>query len=484
MANMQGATMQRKSELLARLSEFQQQHLLAFWDDLNADERERLSQQISRIDLAAIRTFYSGSDGAPDWHALAMAAEPPRAIRLSGSNEFSFQAAVAQGESALKAGQVAMILVAGGQGTRLGFPHPKGMFPLGPLSKRTLFQILVDQLLAVRRRYGVKIPLYLMTSPATHDETVAYFRDNRYLGLPAEDVVCFCQGMLPAVDLKTGKILLESRSSIALSPDGHGGMLAALQANGCFEDLQRRNIKLIFYGQVDNPLLQVCDPALLGYHLLAGSEMTTQVVQKRDALEKVGNVVEVNGSTQIIEYSDLPEEAARRKTPSGALHLWAGNIAVHVFDTEFLVRQIAGGHAQPIHRAFKKVPHMDLTGKQIEPSAPNAIKFERFIFDLLPAARNALVVEVDPANAFAPVKNASGDATDTPETAQAAMIHRDQMLLMAAGAVCPSGITVEINPLWALDAAEAAGKLTPGSQVREPTYFGPDSLWLRSPERG
>jgi UDP-N-acetylglucosamine/UDP-N-acetylgalactosamine diphosphorylase len=231
---------------------------------------------------------------------------------------------------------------------------------------------------------------------------------------------------------------------------------------------------LLFYGQVDNPLLQVCDPALLGFHLLAGSEMTTQVVRKRDPLERVGNVVEIDGRTQIIEYSDLPDVAAHRRTPERELHLWAGNIAVHVFDTAFLARESADANAQPIHRALKKVPYVDGTGRRVEPTAPNAIKFERFIFDLLPRASNALVVEVDPAEAFAPVKNAPGEATDTPESAQAAMIQRDRQLLEAAGAECPPGAVVEVNPLWALDANEATGKLPKGQRISQPTYFGPD----------
>ncbi len=467
--------MESKPELLTRLRPFRQEHLLMFWDELDADGRNRLSEQISGIDFAAIERFVSGTDDAPDWQVLSDRARPPRAIRLAGANEFSLESAVQRGESALRAGQVGMILVAGGQGTRLGFPHPKGMLPLGPVSQRTLFQILFDRLRAVARRYGVKIPLYLMTSPATHDETVTYFLQNNHLGLDVEDVRCFCQGMLPAVDRETGKVLLEARDSIALSPDGHGGMLSAFQGNGCLDDLQRRGIKLVFYGQVDNPLLQVCDPALLGYHLLAGSEMTTQVVQKRHALERVGNVVEIDGQTQIIEYSDLPADAAHRQTPDGSLHMWAGNLAVHVFDVDFLAREAVNANSLPIHRAFKKVPHIDAAGQPVEPTDPNAIKFERFIFDLLPRAHNALVVEVAPANAFAPVKNATGESSDTPESAQAAMIYYDTALLEeAAGVVCAAGVAVEVNPLWALDAAEAATKLSPGRRISEPTYFGPD----------
>ncbi len=142
----------------------------------------------------------------------------------------AYQAARDRGERALRDGKIGAVLVAGGQGTRLGFDHPKGLFPIGPLSQAPLFQILFEKLLAVRRRYGVSIPLYIMTSPATHDETVAALDEHAQFGLPAEDVIVFCQGTMPAVDDQTGKLLLEERGSLFLSPDGHGGMLRALRA--------------------------------------------------------------------------------------------------------------------------------------------------------------------------------------------------------------------------------------------------------------
>lgn len=463
--------MDTRDELLARLRPFGQEHLLAFWDVLDQPSRQRLGDQIGRVDFAAIQQFVAGSDGAPDWHELARRAHPPRAIRLHGNNEFSRAAAVRRGTEILRAGQVGMILVAGGQGTRLGFPHPKGLFPLGPVSQRTLFQILADRLKAVAQRHGVTIPLYVMTSPATHDETVAYFESQGHLGLQAEDVGFFCQGMLPAVDRQTGAVLLESHDGLATSPDGHGGMLGALANCGCLADIQHRGLKVIFYGQVDNPLLQICDPALLGYHLLADSEMTTQVVQKRDAFERVGNVVEIDGKTQIIEYSDLPEDAAQRTNPDGSLFFWAGNLAVHVFATSFLARTSQAADALPIHRAFKKVPCLDAEGNLVEPTAPNAIKFERFIFDLLPQARNALVVEATPDEAFAPVKNAPGEATDTAATAQRAMIEHDRKLLQAAGVQCDPNVAVEVNPLWALDVQEAARKIAGARHITQPAYF-------------
>jgi UDP-N-acetylglucosamine/UDP-N-acetylgalactosamine diphosphorylase len=310
-----------------------------------------------------------------------------------------------------------------------------------------------------------------MTSPATHDETVAYFQEHDYLGLDADQVRFFCQGMLPAVDPQTGRILLSEKGSVALSPDGHGGMLSALVASGCLDQASQRGLEVLFYGQVDNPLLQICDPEFLGFHLLARSDMTTQVIHKRFPLERVGNVVDLDGQTVIIEYSDLPNDVAEQRNDDGSLSLWAGNTAVHAFAVEFLVREAGDARGLPLHRASKKVPFVDPSGQLVEPTSPNAVKFERFIFDLLPRARRTIVVEVEAAAAFAPVKNDSSQEVDTPETARSMMIQRDASLLRAAGIRVSDGIAVEIHPLWAWDAQDVRDKLPPGLHITDPRFF-------------
>jgi UDP-N-acetylglucosamine/UDP-N-acetylgalactosamine diphosphorylase len=276
---------------------------------------------------------------------------------------------------------------------------------------------------------------------------------------------------MPAVDLKSGKLLLEAKDSLALSPDGHGGTLAALARHGCLQDIQQRGIEQLFYFQVDNPLTQICDPQFIGYHLLCGSEMSTQAVAKRDPAERVGVIVAIDGKVQILEYSDLPAEHAARRDADGSLWLWAGNTAIHVFDVAFLERMQHTADALPFHRAKKKVPFIDEAGQLVEPEKPNAIKFERFIFDLLPHARHAIVVEVDPAEGFAPVKNASGEPRDTPETARAAMIALHRRWLREAGARVGDDIAVEISPQFALDAKELKAKIRPGTAVTGPKYF-------------
>jgi UDP-N-acetylglucosamine/UDP-N-acetylgalactosamine diphosphorylase len=462
-----------KDQLLAVLRPHGQAHLLAFWNDLDQGQRQSLVEQIKAIDFPLIGRLRQRGGLQENVGELLLRAQPPPAFRLDATqNPFTPQQAQQRAREALGAAQLGVILVAGGQGTRLGFNRPKGMFPIGPLTDKTLFQIHVEKLVAAGRRYGVRIPLYLMTSPATHEETLAFFAAHDRFGLPAEDFIVFCQGTMPAVDAQTGRVLLETPGQIATSPDGHGGLLTALSRSGALDDIERRGIRHLFYLQVDNPLVDICGLEFVGYHLLAGSELSSQVIAKRDPLERVGNVVQVDGRLMVIEYSDLPDEAAHRRNPDGSLSIWAGSIAVHVMDAALLRRLASAADGLPFHVAHKKVAHIDPSGHRIGPTEPNALKFERFIFDLMPLAGKAIVVEVDRTRAFAPLKNASGAKEDTPEVvrAQVAVVARDW--LRQAGAEIDDGVTVEISPLFALDAGELAAKIRPGTRITSPTHFG------------
>lgn len=467
----------RKNDLLALLQPTGQTHLLDYWDELDRPGKASLEQQIKDVDFALIEQLYrSGLDNV-DWQALAAKAKSPKALRRQDANDTSMsEEARKLGEQALHEGKVGVVLVAGGQGTRLKFSHPKGMFEIGPVSHHSLFEILLERIRAFAWRYESRIPLLVMTNQEMYQRTSDYLKDvNDRLGtnqFDNDDLHIFRQGNMPAVDAKSGKLLLTDKDSLALSPDGHGGMVAALQDNGLLEMLQQRGIEQLFYCQVDNPLTQVCDPLTVGYHLLTGSEMTTQVVAKAEPLERVGNVVDINGKTQIIEYSDLPKKFAEQRDASDNLSLWAGNLAVHVLDVAFLQRMAQSEESLPFHRAKKGVPYLDDEGSKIEPSAPNAIKFERFIFDLLPHAANAAVVEVLREEAFAPVKNSEEDSdTDTPTTARTLMVAQHCRWLEAAGATVADDIAVEISPLFALDAEELAGKIEPELHINKSKFF-------------
>lgn len=459
------------SNILDQLHAYGQSNLAEHWQQLAPAQQATLGEQISQIDLAEIQRAFASktaTGSAENFDQL----EPPPAIRLNDAKPMISAADAYQaGEELLTAGKTASILVAGGQGTRLGFDHPKGMFPIGPVSEMTLFQIHFEKLIARSKRYGVRIPLYLMTSPATHDETIAYLESQNYFGLPAEDRHVFCQGTMPAVDHQTGQLLLSSADSLALSPDGHGGTVAALANCGALGTMQQQGIESIYYFQVDNPLADVCEPLFLGYHKLSQSQKSTQVIAKQFPEEKLGILAALDGKVRMVEYSELPTELAEATNEQGSLRYWAGNIAVHAFEVEFLQAMVETADSLPWHLAHKKVPYFDATGNMVSPDQPNAIKFERFIFDLLPSAKNALVVEVDTATTFAPVKNATGAATDTPESVRAAISALHRAWLKQCDVNVSEDVPVEISPLLALDAEQLKPHVAKTDEITEPTLF-------------
>ena len=457
--------------LKQKLESHGQLHVVDFWDQLDSQQQTSFSDSLSQIDFGQIDALFNKSFSESSWAELAAAATVPPAKTLADfADGDSFAAAREKGLEILGGGKVAVVIVAGGQGSRLGFDHPKGMFPIGPISDRTLFQIFFENVKARGAESNTTIPLYIMTSPPTHVETVEFLTKNNWFGIPESDVKVFCQGTMPAVDAN-GKLLLESKDKIFQSPDGHGGTLKALEVNGCLADMHKRGIEQLFYAQIDNPLVQVCHPALLGYHVLAGSEMTTQVVRKNEPLQKVGNVVQVDGVVQIIEYSDLPEEHARQTNDDGSLKLWAGNIAVHIFSVDFLARSVDNADSLPFHRAHKKVPFVDADGNIVTPESPNAFKFEKFIFDLLPAAKNAIVCEVDPAEGFCAVKNAPPATSETPEHVKDAIVALHRSWLESAGAKVADGVKVEISPMFATDRESLVQKIESGTIIDSDKFF-------------
>ncbi|HEY1064787.1 MAG TPA: UDPGP type 1 family protein [Pirellulales bacterium] len=461
-----------QAQLESVLKQYGQEHVMRHWSQLDENGRKALIQQVAAIDFPELLASCSGSGhgAGPDWKALAARAELPPAVRTGQPHgEFTPEQARQAGEAALKAGRVAVLLVAGGQATRLGFSSPKGLYPVGPISEASLFQIFCEQILALQRRYGSAIPLYLMTSTATDRETQEFFAKNDNFGLPADQVFFFKQGLLPAIDAKTGKLLLAAPGQLALSPDGHGGILEALQQTGMYDKMVAQGIDYLFYLQVDNPLVKVCDPEFIGYHILTRSQITAKVVAKNAPMEKVGNVVTVDGRMQIIEYSDLSADLAERTAPDGSPIFWAGNIAVHVFDRDFIAAMTAGGRHMPLHVAHKKVAYLGDDDQPVEPTQPNAYKMERFIFDVFPEAERVLVVETSRDDEFAPLKNATGDSS--PETVKQQIVSLARKMLTEAGAIVATEAPVEISPLFALDVEELRGKLTPGAQIDRPTYL-------------
>ena len=461
----------QKQELVELLEPFGQQHLVAFWDELSESGRTQLAGQIAALDLSLIDSLYRGKVDQPDWAELSRRATPPPAVRLAEREQGSEGGARQRGLEALKTGKVGVLLTAGGQGTRLGADLPKSLFTIGPLSSASLLQIHIEKVRGLARRYNVAVPLYLMTSPATHDQTVRFLEENRRFGLDESDLIVFCQGTMPAVDIETGKLLLAEKGRLFLSPDGHGGTVAALQSSGALEDMKSRGIEQLFYLQVDNPIVPVGDAELLGYHLSAESELTSLAIAKQQPQDKLGNFAMIDGQLHVIEYSDLPDDVAELRNQGGDLKFWAGSIAVHVFERALLERSLRLKSSLPFHIAKKKVPCLDAAGKQVEPSEPNALKFERFIFDLLPSAERPIVVEFAEQDCFAPLKNAAGAAKDTAEYVQGMMFAQHRRWLEAAGARLAEGVHVEISPWFALDAEEVAERVEAGREFFESVYL-------------
>jgi UDP-N-acetylglucosamine/UDP-N-acetylgalactosamine diphosphorylase len=467
-------TTPNRQELVARLAPLKQEHLLRFWDELDEAGRKNIASQISAINLEQIAQLFRQGAGSQDWAAMSRRATPPPAMRLvdrQHGTPWSSADARKRGADALAAGEIGVLLVAGGQGSRLGFDHPKGVYSIGPVSGASLLQIHFEKALATARRYGASVPIYMMTSPVTHDEQAEYLDEHDRFGLPSDDVVLFCQGTMPAVDAKTGKLLLAEKGSLFLSPDGHGGTVAALAVSGAIEHMRRRGIRHLFYLQVDNPLTPIADPEFIGNHLLANSELTSMAVAKQTPQDRLGAFAMIDDRLQVIEYSDLPDDVAEKRTADGSLEFWAGSIAVHIFSIAFLERALALRDALPFHIARKKVPYIGDDGHPVEPLEPNALKFERFIFDLLPHAKNPFVVEYAESDVFAPLKNAPGASRDTPKYVREFLIAQHRMWLEAAGTKITDGMPVEISPLWALDAEAVAPRPDRPRSINSPTYL-------------
>ena len=454
------------TDLQNQLKKHNQDHVLADWPTLPADRRAALVDQLSKIDLDELAKLYAGRDkvtAVPSGDRLApvpmLAADAidPVAARL--------------GHEALARGELAVLLVAGGQGSRLGFEKPKGMFPIGPVSNKTLFQVHADKVFALGRRYGRPVPFLVMTSPATHADTVTYFTGQKFFGLGESNVFFFQQGTMPAVDVATGKLLLESPGTLFTSPNGHGGTLTAAADSGVLEEVAHRGVRHVFYFQVDNPLVKIGDPGFFGQHLAAGSEASSKAISKAHAKEKMGVLALIDGRCGIVEYSDLPDDLAHRTNPDGSLTYRAGNPAIHLFSVDFLRRVTRGESKLPFHIARKKVPH---TGEP-DPKKENALKFEMFVFDALPMADRWLVVESPRAEEFSPVKNATG--ADSPETTRRDLSNLAGAWLERAGTKVDRDsagnvtIPLEVSPRFALDADELKARVWPGQTVEKATYY-------------
>jgi len=450
------------------LQEHSQSHLLAFWDHLTPDQRQNLLTQLSSLDWPKIDDYVADCVKKPPSVKLPADLAPPEFYPAQPKNAHQrrkYAQARELGEKLISAGKVAAFVVAGGQGTRLGFDRPKGDLPITPVKNKTLFRIFAETIAAASNRYRATCPWYIMTSPLNHHQTIEIFRKNGYYGLEPNNVFIFQQGTLPNFSF-AGKILLADRGQLAASPDGHGGSLKALYTGGAVADMKKRGIEFISYWQVDNPLINIFDPLFIGLHALDRAEMSSKTVIKTGPYEKVGNFCIADGRLTVIEYSDLPDDLAEKRNPDGSLAFQLGSIAIHIISTAFVEKLNAHGFSLPIHRAVKKIPHIDRKGNLIKPRKPNGIKLETFVFDAVPLAQNSIILETIRSQEFAPTKNRTG--IDSIETTRQMIIDRAADWLQAAGAQIPRkadgspDCTLEIAPAFALhkeDVKEKFGRI-------------------------
>lgn len=446
------------AELIQQLHDAHQEHLLNDVDDLPEDLLAEYAVQLESLDLSLLTRLIAQAKASreanrPLTTKAAQGALPPRHRIKLGADPVVAARARQVGEALLRDGRVGCLLVAGGQGTRLGHTLPKGMFPISPVMEKSLFQLLAEQVLARSRHVGRSIPYFIMTSEATHLLTVTFFEENNYFGLNPEFVHFFQQGTMPAVDAESGKILLSGIGRLSTSPDGHGGVLSALERAGHFSRMRQMGVDYLYYHQVDNPHAIVLGPEFLGHHVLNEADVSTKVVRKLSPEEKMGVVVEIDDVPQVIEYSDLPLEIASRRTADGELELWAGNTAMHVFTVPFLERFVTRKEELPFHIALKAVSYWE-EGIFVEPKEPNAFKFEKFIFDVIPHSRKSLVVETSREREFNPVKNAVGP--NSPESVRRSLSDQYRHWMSQTVGHLPEDIWVEISPLYAVDEEEWA----------------------------
>ena len=458
-----------------------QGHVFAFYNELAPQAQQALLAEAAEIDLAEVdhltRTLLA-QGGAASLDLTGLAPAPYERRPENGGDTAAWSAAKTAGEAALRAGRVAAFTVAGGQGTRLGYDGPKGTFPVTPIHHKTLFQVFAEKVRAAGARYGKPIHWFIMTSHVNHAPTEAFFKNNSYFGLAPTQVHFFRQGRMPAVT-PAGKILLETKGSIAMSPDGHGGSLRALDRSGALDLMEKEGIDILSYFQVDNPLVRGIDPTFIGWHVLRGSEMSSKMVAKAYAGEKVGHFCTQNGQSIVIEYSDLPKAYQDEIDPStGALRYIAGSIAIHILDTKFIRRMARGADSLPFHRADKKIPTIDVAGNPVKPEKANGVKFEMFVFDALPFAAKPVIIETPRADDFSPVKNAEG--VDSPKTCVDDQLRQFARWLKANGVAVPTDATglpsfpIEVSPLFGYDEdsfADAWKKLAPKPAVAAGLYL-------------
>ena len=450
--------------LRSKLKGAGQEHLLHFIDagKTNHTETTQLINQLEKLELNHIISAFKSATHPPPTHNNSEILTPLECYANKHSiSSTDLELWNSTGIKALSHNEVAVVVLSGGQGTRLGFDAPKGMYNIKLPSNKTLFQLHAERIVRLKQlSNNSKIPWYIMTSPLNDSTIRTYFANNNYFGLPPEDIFFFVQGTLPCMTPE-GKIILETKHQIATAPDGNGGIYPALQKSGALQDMEERGVKYIHVYAIDNAIVKIADPVFMGYCITNEADCGNKVVWKVSPDEKVGVLVQRGGKPQVVEYSEMDAECCSRVDKDGKLVFGAGNICNHFYRLDFIRDTILTKMKGLYHIAHKKIPHVSIDGNStIKPESPNGIKMESFIFDAFSLSKNMAVLEVEREGEFAPVKNAPGTATDNPDTARA-MISREAIRWAAVdgGAILynkynnssTKDLTCEISPLKSIN---------------------------------
>ncbi|KAK2594988.1 UDP-N-acetylglucosamine pyrophosphorylase [Conoideocrella luteorostrata] len=448
------------ADLKAKYAEAGQDHVLTFYDSLNPADKAALYDQLSSFNPAHInditkRALGETKSDTPD--TLEPLPESAQASILDSSAD-DINKWYSSGLDLIGRNKVAVVLMAGGQGTRLGSSAPKGCYDIGLPSHKSLFQIQAERIRQIQELAAKKdgsgsvvVPWYVMTSGPTRKPTEDFFEENKYFGLNKANIQIFDQGVLPCIS-NEGKILLESKGKVAVAPDGNGGIYQALIVSGVLDDMRKRGIEHIHAYCVDNCLVKVADPVFLGFSSSLDVDIATKVVRKRDATESVGLILSKNGKPDVVEYSEIDKATAEAEDPKhpGVLKFRAANIVNHYYSFRFLESIPQWAHKLPHHIARKKIPFADTeTGETVKPESPNGIKLEQFVFDVFPMLplEKFACMEVRREDEFSPLKNARGKGQDDPDTSRSDIMAQGQRWAAAAGATVVADGGVEVSPL-------------------------------------
>ncbi len=445
----------KEEYFLNLLKIYNQTHILRHYQSLSLLEKEKFIGEIGNLDFELVFSLYKKASvqKLPVKHHIDIYPSPIFSIPKDSDEQVQRDEARILGESIISKNKIAVLIVAGGHGSRLGFDGPKGMFPISPVKNKSLFQLFAESVRALSLRYKVVIPLLIMTDTEMLPEVKDFFKTHNFFTLDPQTVHFFEQEMLPTLTVD-GKLILKDKTHLFVNPNGHGGCIKALRDSGLLKQLIEDGYSDLFYCQIDNLLVKIMDPVFIGYHKMEDSEMSTKIVRRRSCEEKVGIFAAENGKAKVIEYSELDSDNRCILDNNGQIRDWAGNTAIHMVSLVFIQRLNESGFALPYHHAIKM---LDSFGAQDEITEIKGWKFETFIFDAIPLAKNTCCMEISREEEFAPLKNKQGD--DSPETVRKILSNMYKNWLKYAGIEVEPQVRVEISPLFALSKEELRSKL-------------------------